>query len=84
MPKVWEQEGHLRAGACLRGDFQEELKSYLSTPTTRESCIWEGAVQTRLLEGGNHREKRGPYIPFRYGLLPNRGVVEAICTLSLG
>jgi hypothetical protein len=26
MPEVWEQKGHLRAGACLRGDFQEKLK----------------------------------------------------------
>jgi hypothetical protein len=26
MPELWEQKGHLRAGACLRGDFQEKLK----------------------------------------------------------
>jgi len=26
MPKVWEQEGHLRARPCFRGDIEEELK----------------------------------------------------------
>jgi hypothetical protein len=26
MPELWEQEGHVRAGACLRGDIEEELK----------------------------------------------------------
>ena len=27
MPEVWEQEGHVRAGACLRGDLEEELNA---------------------------------------------------------
>ena len=26
MPEVWEQEGHIRAGPCFRGDIEEELK----------------------------------------------------------
>jgi hypothetical protein len=26
MPEVWEQEGHLRAWPCVRGDIEEELK----------------------------------------------------------
>jgi hypothetical protein len=26
MPEVWEQEGHLRARPCFRGDIEEELK----------------------------------------------------------
>ena len=26
MPEVWEQEGHLRAGPCVRGHIEEELK----------------------------------------------------------
>jgi hypothetical protein len=25
MPEVWEQEGHLRARPCFRGDIEEEL-----------------------------------------------------------
>jgi hypothetical protein len=40
MPEVWEQEGHVRAGAFLRGDFQEELKSYASTLGLAKIAGW--------------------------------------------
>ena len=51
MPEVWEQEGHVRAGAFLRGDFQEELKSY--------AAVWGDDSPDVGAEGSP-----GPFITF--------------------
>ena len=57
MPEVWEQEGHLRAGACLRGDLQEELKGYLRY--SYDSLKLQGwrRAERRLIGPGNDRRK---------------------------
>jgi hypothetical protein len=47
MPEVWEQKGHLRAGACLRGDFQEKLKG-----SALEGDLTRGIVRKML---GHHQ-----------------------------
>ncbi len=57
MPKVWEQEGHVRAGAFLRGDFQEELKKLRQHPRTRQGCRVEEALKV----GVQRVENRTPF-----------------------
>ena len=83
MPEVWEQEGHVRAGAFLRGDFQEELKSYASTPRTRQGCRVEEALKVGVQRVLITQKTAPRFIPNRYGLLPSRAVPEPLRTLSL-
>jgi len=77
MPEVWEQEGHVRAGAFLRGDFQEELKSYASTPRTRQGCRVGGGAESRRSESANHSENRTPFYSGSLWAAPKQGRTRA-------
>jgi hypothetical protein len=76
MPEVWEQEGHVRARAFLRGDFQEELKSYASTLGLAKVAGWEEALKVGVQRVLITQRTAPRFIPNRYGLLPSRAVPE--------
>jgi len=83
MPEVWEQEGHVRARAFLRGDFKEELKKLRQHPRTRQGCRVEEALKVGVQRVLITQKTAPRFIPNRYGLLPSRAVPEPLRTLSL-